>query len=207
MTGMASEDPFVELKSSYKDYKVFDGHYERIGKVDEIFVDEVDHPLYLGVSTGGILDSGSVLVPMDLVRINDKRQVIEVAAPRERIEEAPTLGSGDELSPDTEDRVRTFYGLDPLYSPARPPGEDLDARSADEGLAFDERVDLVPGEREASQPPLEGVPPRRERRTAEEEAALSGREESAKDREPRESTEFGEPEPGSVRPRVRRLAR
>lgn len=215
MAGMGSEDPFIELKESHRDYKVFDGHYERIGKVDELFVDEADHPVYLGVSTGGLLETGSVLIPMDLVRINDKRKVVEVAAPRERVEEAPSLGSGEEISPETEDRVRTYYGLEPLHSPGPQPGE-ADVRETEDRFAFDERVDLFPGEREAAQAPFEGAPPYRERgeqsRRDREAAGREDEDKSAGLREPAEERPEAPREEERVtgetgRPRVRRLAR
>lgn len=157
MVHTGSEDPFVELKDHYRDYKVFDGHYERIGKVNELFVDEADNPVYLGVSTG-ILDAGSVLIPMDIVRINDKRGVVEVDTSRNRIEGAPSLVSGDEVSPEVEDKVRIYYGLRPLHSSSR---EHDDARMPESGT--DERVDLIPGEREADHRRFESDPPHIER--------------------------------------------
>ncbi len=162
MVHMGSEDQFVELKKSHRDYKVFDGHYERIGKVDEIFVDEADHPIYLGVSMG-LLEPGSVLIPMDIVRINDKRGVVEVDTSRNKIEDAPNLGAGDEISPEIEDNVRTHYGLKPLHSPSQHPGDTHTEPTTEDPLAFDERIDLIPGEREVAQERFEGDPPYRER--------------------------------------------
>ncbi len=225
MVHMESGDPFVELKKSHRDYKVFDAHYERIGKVDEIFVDEADHPIYLGVSTG-ILEPGSVLIPMDIVRINDKRGVVEVDTSRGRVEGAPSLGSGDEISPEVEDRVRIYYGLKPLHSPSR---TSSDARmhepATEDPLAFDERIDLIPGEREASQERLEGDPPYRERdeqlrRNEEREAAhreaaereAAEREAAGRGAEPRNPVEARETgsrgeSTESTSARVRRFAR
>lgn len=179
-----SEDPFFELKKSHRDYKVFDGHYERVGKVDELFVDEEDHPIYLGVSTG-FLEASSLLIPMDLVRINDKRGVVEVDAPRNRIEDAPTLGSGDEISPEVEDKVRVYYGLAPLHSPVERPDDHARESATEDPLAFDERIDLIPGEREAAQERFEGEPPYRER----EEQLRRNREAADREAEEREAAE------------------
>ena len=36
---MASEDRLRELEEKYEDYKVYDNRGERIGKVDDLFVD------------------------------------------------------------------------------------------------------------------------------------------------------------------------
>ncbi len=81
MAHMGSDDQFAGLKRPHREYKVFDAHYERVGNVDEIFVDGVDHPVYLGVSTG-LLEMGRILIPMDIIRINDKRGVVEVDTSR-----------------------------------------------------------------------------------------------------------------------------
>ncbi len=39
---MASEDRLRELEEKYEDYKVYDNQGERIGKVDDLFIDETD---------------------------------------------------------------------------------------------------------------------------------------------------------------------
>lgn len=226
MVHMGSDDQFAELKASHRDYKVFDGHYERIGKVDELFVDEADHPIYLGVSTG-LLEMDSVLIPMDIVRINDKRGVVEADTTRDRIENAPSLGSGDDISPEIEDKVRIYYGLKPLHSPSQKPGDAHMRQSAPEDrFAPDGRIDLAPGEREAAQERFEGGPPYRERseqlrreeeREAREREAASRDANDANDIDSENSAEArraGEPRGGAgvggEKPsgaRVRRFAR
>ena len=45
-------DRFRELEQAYGEYTVYDRHYEKIGKVDDLFVDENDQPEYIGVKTG-----------------------------------------------------------------------------------------------------------------------------------------------------------
>ncbi len=59
-------------------YQIYDRHYEKVGKVDDLFVDENDVPEYIGVKTS-LFGGPSTLIPMDIVRVNDLRQLVEVA--------------------------------------------------------------------------------------------------------------------------------
>ena len=73
-----SNDPFTALEERYSDYHVYDRHYERIGKVDDLFVDESDNSEYIGVKMS-FLGTRSTLIPMEIVRVNDRRELVEVA--------------------------------------------------------------------------------------------------------------------------------
>jgi hypothetical protein len=151
-------DPFKELKESHESYKVFDEHYESIGRVDDLFVDENDQLVYIGTRTG-FLETRSTPIPIELIRVNDKRRVIEVARSRGEIEHAPSFEGDEDLAPELEDRIRSYFGLggSPTYTdPDRAPGEARD-RAIEEGLVTDERVDLVPGERREPQPTSETI--------------------------------------------------
>ena len=83
---VASEDRLRELEEKYEDYKVYDNRGERIGKVDDLFVDETDREEYIGVKMG-LLGLKSTLIPMDIVRVNEGERTIEVSeseGPRKR---------------------------------------------------------------------------------------------------------------------------
>lgn len=164
------DDRFRELEDAYKDYTVYDRHYEKIGKVDDLFVDESDTPEYIGVKTG-FLGMKSALIPMDLARVNDRRKLIEVAADKEAINNAPTFDDDKDITPDYEDRVHAYFGLEPVHSSGDrtgygdyyASGDPLDARR-DEDLSravdteYGERTDhathRTTGER-SGEPPLE----------------------------------------------------
>ena len=49
---MADDDRLRELEEKYEGYKVYDNAGEKIGKVDDIFVDEQDREEYIGVKMG-----------------------------------------------------------------------------------------------------------------------------------------------------------
>jgi sporulation protein YlmC with PRC-barrel domain len=86
---VASEDRLRELEEKYEDYKVYDNQGERIGKVDDLFVDETDREEYIGVKMG-FLGLKSTLIPMDIVRVNEGGERVpgqrtrRVAGPRNR---------------------------------------------------------------------------------------------------------------------------
>ncbi len=97
---------------AYKDYTVYDQHYEKVGKVDDLFVDENDQPEYIGVKMG-FLGTKSTLIPIELVRINDRRQLVEVAADEEKIKGAPTFDNDSDITPEYEHGVYGYFGLQP----------------------------------------------------------------------------------------------
>jgi hypothetical protein len=111
LDGEERGDRFRELEQAYRDYTVYDQHYERVGKVDDLFVDENDRPEYIGVKTG-FLEMKSTLIPMEIVRVNDKRQLIEVATDKATIQSGPAFSDDEEITPEHESRIYGYYGLE-----------------------------------------------------------------------------------------------
>jgi hypothetical protein len=104
-------DRFRELEQAYGEYTVYDQHYEKVGKVDDIFVDENDEPEYIGVKTG-FLGTKSTLIPIELVRVNDRRKLVEIAADEETIKKAPTFDNDGDITPEYENQVHGYFGLE-----------------------------------------------------------------------------------------------
>lgn len=104
------EDRFAAIEDEYAGYIVYDMHYEKIGNVDDLFVDENDKPEYMGVKMG-LLGLKSTLIPWEMVRVNAKRQLIEVSESKDRIKDAPTFGDDEEITPELEQRVYSHFGL------------------------------------------------------------------------------------------------
>ena len=100
-------DPFAELKEVGDEYTVYDSHYEKLGKVDDLLMDEEERVLYVGVKMG-FFGTNSTLVPTEIIRVNDRRRLIEVSEPAETIRHAPHFGRSEELSPELENHVRTY---------------------------------------------------------------------------------------------------
>src|SRR5215210_958533 len=93
----------------FEGYQIYDRHYEKVGKVDDLFVDENDVPEYIGVKTS-LFGGPSTLIPMDLVRVNDLRQLVEVASDKETITIAPNFGDDAEITAEFEERVYAHFG-------------------------------------------------------------------------------------------------
>ena len=110
---VASEDRLRELEEKYEDYKVYDNRGERIGKVDDLFVDESDREEYIGVKMG-FLGMKSTLIPMDIVRVNEGERSIEVSDSKDHVRSAPSFDDDEDITPDYEDRIRSYFGLESL---------------------------------------------------------------------------------------------
>ncbi len=149
MDRRAGVDPFAGLKEDSKDYTVYDSHYEKIGKVDDLIVDEDDQVLYVGVKMG-FLGTNSTMVPAEIIRVNDKRHLIEVSEPAETVKHAPHFGKSEDLTAELENHVRTYFGLEGLRSsPEHEVGPDILAppTSSSQGQYPQDWVETVPIER------------------------------------------------------------
>lgn len=110
---MASEDRLRELEDKYEGYKVYDNRGEKIGKVDDLFIDENDREEYIGVKLG-LLGMKSTLIPMDIVRVNESDKAIEVSESKDHVKDAPSFDDDEEITPEYEDRIRGHFGLESL---------------------------------------------------------------------------------------------
>src|SRR5918994_1677691 len=108
-------DRFTAIEDQYAGYEVYDRDGEKIGKVDDLFVDENDQPEYIGVKLG-FLGTRSTLIPMDLARVNDERQLIEVATDKDTVKSGPSFDDDREITPDFENEVNSYYGLQSTQS-------------------------------------------------------------------------------------------
>ena len=107
----ARTDKFTEeVADRFAGYTVYDRSYEKIGNVDDLFLDESDQPEYIGVKMG-FLGTRTTLIPLQMARVNDARQVIEVAADKETVKNGPTFDDDREITPEFENEVYSYYGL------------------------------------------------------------------------------------------------
>ena len=63
-------DRFTAIEDRFAGYEVYDHSGQKIGKVDDLFVDEQDNPEYVGVKMG-FLGTSSTLIPMDIVTVDE----------------------------------------------------------------------------------------------------------------------------------------
>ncbi len=144
----SSNDRFPEVEERYSDYEVYDTNYQKIGKVDDLFVDENDQPEYIGVKMG-FLGTTSTLIPIELVRVNDKRKLLEVAADKDTVKGGPTFGDDREITAEFERRVRSYYQLQTAQSSSAAAAAAAE-RGAYEAYYSDAARDERAGSRERS---------------------------------------------------------
>jgi uncharacterized protein (TIGR02271 family) len=107
----ARTDKFTEeVAHRFAGYTLYDQDYEKIGNVDDLFVDESDHPEYIGVKMG-LLGTRTTLIPFQMATVNDARKVIKVAAHKETLKNGPTFDDDREITPEFENEVYSYYGL------------------------------------------------------------------------------------------------
>jgi uncharacterized protein (TIGR02271 family) len=135
-------DRSTPIEDLYSEYTVYDMHYEKIGKIDDLFVDESDNPEYVGVKMG-FLGARPTLIPADIVRVNDKRRLVEVAADKETVKNGPTFSDDREITPEFERQVLDYYRVETRQASANREGYGAYYPET----TGDERVDLQPGER------------------------------------------------------------
>ena len=113
-------DRFTGIEDQYAGYTGYDRDGDKIGKVDDLFIDENDQPEYIGVKMG-FLGLSSTLIPWELCRIDEGDQRIEVSVDKETAKNGPTFDDDEEITPDLEERIRSHYGLQATGTGA-PPG-------------------------------------------------------------------------------------
>jgi stress response protein YsnF len=108
-------DRFTELEERYAGYEVYDLNGEKIGKVDDLFINENDQPEYIGVKMG-FLGMKATLIPMDVCTVDEGRRVIEVSESKDRVKDAPSFDDDEEITPEYENTVRSYFGLEGLQT-------------------------------------------------------------------------------------------
>src|SRR3712207_3793350 len=104
-------DRFTAIEDQYAGYEVFDQAGEKIGKVDDLFVDESDQPEYIGVKMG-FLGTRSTLIPWEAVSsTDDEGKAITVATDKATAKDGPVFDDDKEITPEFENEVYSYYGL------------------------------------------------------------------------------------------------
>ena len=130
-------DRFAAVEDEYAGYTVRDPNGEKIGKVDDLFLDENDQPEYIGVKMG-FFGTRSTLVPLDACTVDKSQGFIEVNQPKQTVKDAPNFDDDSQITPDYERQVREYYGLGAhqssedrgsygAYQPGRTGGSDAGA--------------------------------------------------------------------------------
>src|SRR4028118_2119247 len=103
-------DRFTAIEDQYADYTVYDRDGEKIGKVDDLFVDENDQPEYIGVKMG-FLGTRSTLIPWEVATVDENDRRIEVSVDKATAKEGPSFDDDEDITPEYEEQVYSHYGL------------------------------------------------------------------------------------------------
>jgi sporulation protein YlmC with PRC-barrel domain len=107
---VANEERLRELEEKYEGYTVYDNRGEKIGKVDDLFINDADREEYIGVKMG-LLGRKSTLIPMDIVRVNEADRAIEVSESKDHVKDAPSFDDDEDITHEYEERIRSHFGL------------------------------------------------------------------------------------------------
>jgi stress response protein YsnF len=131
-------DRFTAMEDRFAGYEVYDRSGEKIGKVDDLFVDEADRPEYVGVKMG-FLGTRSTLIPWQAVSsTDDEGKAITVATEKDTAKDGPAFDDDREITPDFEKEVHSYYGLEHATEERGYYGETETAAAADADVATDE---------------------------------------------------------------------
>ena len=104
-------DRFTAIEDRFAGYEVYDQAGEKIGKVDDLFLDESDSPEYIGVKMG-FLGISSTLIPWEAVRsTDDEGRAITIATDKDKAKNGPTFDDDRDITPEFENEVYSYYGL------------------------------------------------------------------------------------------------
>jgi uncharacterized protein (TIGR02271 family) len=103
-------DRFTAVEDQYAGYTVYDRDGDKVGKVDDLFVDESDQPEYIGVKMG-FFGTRSTLIPMDIVTVDEQNESMMVNEEKSRIKDGPNFDDDHEITPDFERQVHEYFGL------------------------------------------------------------------------------------------------
>ncbi|MDP9411659.1 MAG: PRC-barrel domain-containing protein [Actinomycetota bacterium] len=102
-------EAFTTTDDRFAGYTVYDRAGEKIGKVDDLFVDEDDQPEYIGVKIG-FLGTRSTLIPFSIATVDDERQSVTVSTDKETAKDGPSFDDDREITPEFEGEVYSYYG-------------------------------------------------------------------------------------------------
>jgi PRC-barrel domain len=103
-------DRFTAVEDGFAGYTVYDSNHEKMGKVDDLFVDGNDRPEYIGVKMG-FLGTHSTLIPFEMATFDEVRKTIVLSTDKERAKNGLSFKDDRQITPGFENEVYSYYGL------------------------------------------------------------------------------------------------
>jgi sporulation protein YlmC with PRC-barrel domain len=128
-------DVDIDTALEWRGRTVVDRDGERIGTLEDLYLDDNDEPAWATVRAG-FLGRRSSLVPLH--QMKPVGQDLELPFDRQRVEDAPGLEPSEQVADDDAERLRQHYGLaepaadrEEIASNRKPePGSESDDRTA-----------------------------------------------------------------------------
>jgi uncharacterized protein (TIGR02271 family) len=92
------------------DYDVQDSANNKIGTVNNLWIDHSGQPTYLGVKTGWVFGKNHV-VPVSTATVNERQHMIRLPFTEEKIKGAPAFDADHELSDADDHTIDSYYGM------------------------------------------------------------------------------------------------
>jgi hypothetical protein len=103
-------DRFTAVEDGFAGYTVYDSNHEKMGKVDDLFMDANDQPEYIGVKMG-FLGTHSTLIPCEMATVDEERKTIVLSTDKETAKNGPSFNDDREITPEFEIEVYSYYGF------------------------------------------------------------------------------------------------
>ena len=101
---------FAEAADRFTGYEVYDQAAEKIGKVDDLFIDENANYEYIGVKTG-LLGTKTTLIPWQMIQLDDEGRRMVVSTDKDRVKGALGFDEDEGITPDSERRVYEYFAV------------------------------------------------------------------------------------------------
>jgi uncharacterized protein (TIGR02271 family) len=112
--------PTTQDVREWIDQDLIDSNHDKIGKIDQVYVDrQTGEPKFVAVKTG-LLGSNVSLVPIEESQAHDDH--VAVPYSKDQVKDAPDIDADAELSEAEEQRLYEHYGL--RYEPYEGPDHD-----------------------------------------------------------------------------------
>jgi sporulation protein YlmC with PRC-barrel domain len=104
----------LENVSQWKGQDIVDSDGDKIGKLEEIYVDtETDQPVFGAVQVGMIGKHRWAFVPLDGASIGQDH--LQVQADKKQVKDAPSIEPKGELAKENEEHIYNYYEM--TYQP------------------------------------------------------------------------------------------
>src|SRR5918999_521110 len=129
-------------------YDVIDKSGNKIGTVNNLWVDQNHRPEFIGVKTGWLFGKNHV-VSVHTTDVNHKSRIIRLPFSEDKIKNAPSFDADADLSDTDDQQVYRYYDLQPQqFQPSQQPGQQAMTREEANIKLSEEQVKV--GKREVS---------------------------------------------------------